>query len=109
MKKIGVYIHIPFCKSKCFYCDFNSYQNKICLVDDYIEAIQLEIEKYNLKKYEIETIYIGGGTPSFIDEKYIEKVLSNINISSVKEITIEVNPRNCYIRKIEKILFNWYK
>lgn len=97
MKKIGVYIHIPFCKSKCYYCDFNSYPNKICLIDDYIKAVKHEIEEYNLENYEIETIYIGGGTPSFIDEKYIEKILSDVNISDAKEITIEVNPRNCNI------------
>lgn len=95
MKNLGLYIHIPFCKSKCYYCDFNSYSNKDCLIYNYIKAVKKEIEEYNLKQYEIETIYIGGGTPSYINEKYIEDILKNIDISKAKEVTIEVNPRNC--------------
>lgn len=94
MKKVGLYIHIPFCKSKCYYCDFNSYANKECLIDEYVKKIISEIKQYNLEQYEIETIYIGGGTPSLIGEKYIEKILKNINLLNAKEITIEVNPRD---------------
>ena len=94
LKKIGVYIHIPFCKSKCYYCDFNSYLGKECLLENYIKAVKKEIEEYDLKQYEIETIYIGGGTPSYINEKYIEVILKDIDISKAKELTIEVNPRN---------------
>ena len=95
MKNLGLYIHIPFCKSKCYYCDFNSYSNKDCLIDNYINAVKKEIEEYNLKQYEIETIYIGGGTPSYINEKNIEDILKNVDISKAKEVTLEVNPRNC--------------
>ncbi len=95
MKKIGLYIHIPFCKHKCFYCDFNSYSSKNCLIDKYMETVIQEIKGYNLEKYEIETVYIGGGTPSYIDEKHIESILKNIDMSKAKEVTIEVNPRNC--------------
>lgn len=91
---MSVYIHIPFCKSKCYYCDFNSYSNKDCLIENYIRTVKKEIDEYNLKQYEIETVYIGGGTPSYINEKYIEEILKDINLSNSKEITIEVNPRN---------------
>ena len=94
MKKLGIYIHVPFCKSKCYYCDFNSYSNKECLIENYFRAIEKEIEEYNLEQYEIETIYIGGGTPSYINEKYIEKILKDMDTSKSKEITIEINPRN---------------
>lgn len=94
LKKMSVYIHIPFCKSKCYYCDFNSYSNKDCLIENYIRTVKKEIDEYNLKQYEIETVYIGGGTPSYINEKYIEEILKDINLSNSKEITIEVNPRN---------------
>lgn len=102
MKKIGIYVHIPFCKSKCYYCDFNSYSNKQCLIETYVKSVKKEIEEYNLGKYEIETIYIGGGTPSYINEKYIEEILKEIDISKAKEITIEVNPGTVTYEKLQK-------
>lgn len=96
MKNIGVYIHIPFCKKKCDYCDFTSYCNKENLIKEYIEKLKEEIKvELNKKEYNIKTIYIGGGTPSFIDSKYIVEI---INIIKEKqkledmEITIEINP-----------------
>lgn len=97
MKKIGVYIHIPFCKQKCYYCDFISYSGKEGYFDEYIKALIAEMNNF-FGDYngEIETIYIGGGTPSIIDAKYIEKIIEvfqNKNLlKDVKEITIEVNP-----------------
>lgn len=102
MKKIGLYVHIPFCKSKCYYCDFNSYSNKDCLIKDYIEAVKKEIKEYDLKQYKIETIYIGGGTPSYMNEGYIKEILEEIDISNVIEITIEVNPGMVNNEKLKK-------
>lgn len=96
MKEIGLYIHIPFCKSKCYYCDFNSYSNKECLIEQYVESVKKEIMEMELEQYIIKTIYIGGGTPSIINEKYIEDILKCVDISHAREITIEVNPRNGY-------------
>jgi oxygen-independent coproporphyrinogen-3 oxidase len=72
----SLYIHIPFCKQKCLYCDFNSFQNKEDLIDQYIDTLINEIESYYIK--ELYTIYIGGGTPSYIDERYIQKILNKI-------------------------------
>lgn len=95
MKEIGLYIHIPFCKSKCYYCDFNSYANKEGFIEKYVESIKKELKEENVNDYTIKTIYIGGGTPSILDEQYIEEILNEINISNVEEITIEVNPRYC--------------
>lgn len=98
MKKLGIYIHIPFCKKKCAYCDFVSFSNKQNLVNEYIETLKKEINKYKLNKeeYLVNTIYFGGGTPSYIDSKYIIEILNMIrnrfNISKDAEITIEVNP-----------------
>lgn len=96
MKELGIYIHIPFCKSKCSYCDFISFANKEEIVEEYIKSLEKEIENTNENDYEINTIYIGGGTPSFIDSKYIIEILETINnVFKVKqntEITIEVNP-----------------
>lgn len=91
-KEIGLYIHIPFCKSKCYYCDFVSYTNKEKCIKDYIEAIKKEIEHVNLSKYNIKTVYIGGGTPSSIESKYIGEILKATQNSEGAEITIEVNP-----------------
>lgn len=98
MKKLGIYIHIPFCKRKCAYCDFISFSNKTKLIEKYIKALKTEIEKCKINKgnYIVKTIYIGGGTPSFIESKYIVEILNNIkkkfNISEEAEITIEINP-----------------
>ena len=73
MKELGIYIHIPFCKQKCIYCDFISYSNKNKMVDQYIEVLKKEIKENieKLQKYEITTIYIGGGTPSYIESNHI--------------------------------------
>ena len=99
-KELGIYIHIPFCKSKCDYCDFISYPNKTDKVEAYFEAVKKEIQRYNLEKYNVTTIYIGGGTPSYVDSKYICDILKELKIklrnnqTELKdmEITIEVNP-----------------
>ncbi len=85
----AIYIHIPFCKSKCSYCDFNSYANKEELVDNYFDALEKEIKAFSLNE-SIKTIYIGGGTPSFVDAKYIVKVLNLL--PKAEEVTIEMNP-----------------
>lgn len=96
MKELGIYVHIPFCKQKCSYCDFISYCDKNDLIEKYIKALKQEIENSSVNEYEISTIYIGGGTPSYIESKYISEILKTIkqkyNISKNVEITIEVNP-----------------
>ena len=99
MKKLGVYIHIPFCKQKCYYCDFFSYANSEKYFDKYVQALIMEIDNFlqkNNNEIEAETIYIGGGTPSIIDAKYIENIMTKLQEKGLteiaKEITIEVNP-----------------
>ena len=99
-KELGIYIHIPFCKKKCYYCDFVSYANNCKNVEEYIKTVIKEIESYNLENYNITTIYIGGGTPSYIDSKYIVEILAKLKQKLQNnetkfnniEITIEVNP-----------------
>ena len=79
MKKVGIYIHIPFCIKKCDYCDFISYCDKNNLIKEYIKKLKEEIEcKLDNTEYEVKTIYIGGGTPSSIDSKYIVEILNII-------------------------------
>lgn len=109
MKELGIYIHIPFCKSKCHYCDFISFSNKQELEERYINVLNDEIIKSSKKideEYEVTTIYIGGGTPSFVCEKNIEKLLKtvfeNYKISKNAEITIEINPGTASEEKIKK-------
>lgn len=98
MKNIGIYVHIPFCKKKCDYCDFISFANQENMQEKYVMALNNDIEKTSktIKEYQVNTIYFGGGTPSYIDEKLIVKVLENIKnhyiICEDAEITIEINP-----------------
>lgn len=92
MEHIGVYVHIPFCSKKCYYCDFVSYAGKKNQIPQYIEALKKEIDFYDFNKYIVDTIYIGGGTPSFIDSTYIVQILEKIPHTPDTEITIELNP-----------------
>ncbi len=92
--KLGLYIHIPFCKRKCYYCDFVSFSCNE-KIHDYFNCLEKEIENTNIDR-EISTIYIGGGTPSFVESQYIVNVFNIIRrkfkIKEDAEITIEVNP-----------------
>lgn len=111
MKELGIYIHIPFCKQKCIYCDFVSYANKEEQIEKYVKYLLREIEevakgiKLGKKEIVIKTIYIGGGTPSFIHEKYIEEVLQcifrNYTVKEDAEITIEINPGTVTEEKLQ--------
>ncbi|MDU1411510.1 MAG: radical SAM family heme chaperone HemW [Clostridium sp.] len=104
MTKTGLYIHIPFCKMKCHYCDFPSYSGKEALMVDYARALSAEIESACEDK-EITTIFIGGGTPTYLcieGWKIIEKAIKKLNI--VKEgfeFTIEGNPKTFNKNQLE--------
>ena len=115
-KQIGLYIHIPFCKQKCSYCDFCSYAEKQDLISKYIKCLLQEIKEVggnNRADFEngkddlfsVKTIYIGGGTPSLIESKYIvqimEEIKSNFELDENAEITIEVNPGTVTLEKLE--------
>lgn len=113
-RELGIYVHIPFCAKKCYYCDFISFANKKEIIKDYIETLKKEIEyvgagpvsaQETINKHNadviwtglaITTIYIGGGTPSYIEPEYIEEIIKTIKENFVvkenAEITIEVNP-----------------
>ena len=107
MKNLGIYIHIPFCKRKCTYCDFISFPDKQKLIPEYINSLKREIKntKIDENQYIVKTIYFGGGTPSFIDSKYIVSILKEIrnklNVEKNAEITIEVNPGAVAREKLE--------
>lgn len=109
-KELGIYVHIPFCKQKCYYCDFVSFSNKEEYIEKYVETVKREIDSYDLLKYNITTIYIGGGTPSRIPSEKIQEILEKVKEKISKnqtkweniEITIELNPGTVDEEKIKK-------
>ena len=116
MKKSAIYIHIPFCKVKCIYCDFYSITNREKQIPLFTKLLIEEINsyrRYNKKKWEFNTIFFGGGTPSILPVKNIEKILIQLDdvfdISNVKEITLEANPGEAsfnFLNDIKKIGIN---
>lgn len=103
-----LYIHIPFCEKKCNYCDFVSFHANYDTIDKYINKLLSEIEykSYLAKNYVISSIYIGGGTPSIIDKKYIRFIMESIKnhyeLSDDIEITIEANPNSLNEEKLNE-------
>lgn len=92
--KKGLYIHIPYCKQKCLYCSFYSLPSMV-VEDAYIDALIREIEQYKYNNYVIDTVFIGGGTPSLLSEAQIERIFATIQNSfslDIEEITVEMNP-----------------
>ncbi len=107
MEELAMYIHIPFCISKCYYCDFNSYSDKNEYILEYIKHVNNELKMYSkiVSKYKIKTIFIGGGTPSSIKASYIYEILKNIyknfNVSDITEVSIELNPKTVDDEKLK--------
>ena len=93
---IGLYIHIPFCEKKCAYCDFYSCIPSEDVINEYLSALEKQIKKWGGElSCPIDTLYIGGGTPSLLGEKIIpliENVRDNFYLSENAEITAELNP-----------------
>ena len=111
MKELGIYIHIPFCKRKCYYCDFYSVCEDENIQKEYFKVLNQEIKDVaegivlDRKKAIVKTIYIGGGTPSFVNSKYIVEIMNNVMASFTvyeeAEITIEVNPGTVTTQKLQ--------
>jgi len=103
-KELGLYIHIPFCHTKCTYCDFNTYSGLENLIDDFSESIYKEINFWGIREfYKVDTIFIGGGTPSYVDTEIIKNILNKISdnflLSKKPEITLEINPEDVSEKK----------
>ena len=94
-----VYIHIPFCEKKCHYCSFCSFPI-LSYKEKYLNALIEEI-KFHYKNETLDTLYIGGGTPSLLNENEIEKIINCFNINKKTEITIETNPNSLNLEKIK--------
>ena len=94
----GIYIHVPFCRHKCTYCDFVSYPDKINYAEEYMACLfkELKMRGEELKSYVFDTVYFGGGTPSYIPPKLIAGAMKQIRacftLSEDVEITLELNP-----------------
>ncbi|CEN84655.1 MAG: radical SAM family heme chaperone HemW [Paraclostridium sordellii] len=95
---LGLYIHVPFCAQKCYYCDFNSYKIKSNEKEDYLINIEREMHLYKdeFKDKYFDTVFLGGGTPSILKaeelSRLFDKLHENFNIKKDAEITIECNP-----------------
>ena len=106
MKKLEIYIHIPFCVKKCDYCDFLSMCRKEQVRENYVNALVNEIKRNKdfMKGYLVDTVFIGGGTPSILEGKQIETIMQTLknccDFTDHIEITIECNPGTleCYRR-----------
>lgn len=105
--KISLYVHIPFCMSKCSYCSFISRGATKDEIEEYFKFLNVQIiaESAMVKDRTVATIYFGGGTPSFVDEKYIVQTMNTLrqyyNIDKDAEITIECNPCSVTVNKLK--------
>lgn len=108
MKKLGIYIHIPFCEKKCNYCNFISFVGKQNCFNKYIEVLCKEIEQRANVECIVDTIYIGGGTPSVLPSFCVQNILGaikkNFIVDSQAEITIEANPNSITEEKAKDYL-----
>ena len=106
----SIYVHIPFCEIKCPYCDFNAYSDVDHLTENLINSIEKEIVYWGtlFKNQKIKSIFFGGGTPSWIESKYIQNIIKiikeNFNLNKDIEITLESNPMDLTKTKIDDYL-----
>jgi len=100
--KLGLYVHIPFCEKKCFYCNFFSIKYDPILADDYIDALVKHARHFRGRK--VGSIYFGGGTPSILSLNQIQKLLQLLNnifdLTSLYEFTFELNPESVSKEKL---------
>ena len=102
----GLYIHIPFCLSKCGYCDFYS-STSLSALPDFLDALFKEMEMYRARFQYFDTVYIGGGTPSLLSSSQLERILIRVketfNLINTPEITIETNPADLHRQFLESM------
>jgi oxygen-independent coproporphyrinogen-3 oxidase len=107
---MALYIHVPFCKTKCPYCDFNTYQGIERLMDPYMGALTQEITQWGtlLEGPMVNSVFFGGGTPSYLNEGYIGRILesagSSFQLGTDAEITIEANPGDLDLEACQRLV-----
>ena len=108
-EKLGIYIHIPFCRSKCDYCDFYSLAGREDRMDDYQKALITHIKEASpqARGWQVDTVYFGGGTPSFYGEKRLRELLRLIakrfDLAKDAEITVECNPDSVDLKMLQAL------
>ena len=109
MPDTSIYLHIPFCKHRCAYCDFNTYAGQEAMIPAYVDALIQEIEFIGKRQpdFNVPTIFFGGGTPSLLSGPQFDSVMSALssafNLSPNAEVTIEANPGTISPKKLEAI------
>ena len=107
MSKAGIYLHIPFCKTKCIYCDFYSVTKRDDSIEKFVSCLikEIKLNKNKLSNFKFDTIFFGGGTPSVLTEKQLEKILNALNnfydLDKNIEITLECNPGEITYKKLK--------
>ena len=95
-RALGIYIHVPFCKQKCVYCDFYSLPHREEQMDAYAAALRSQLFETDFSGYEADTVYFGGGTPSYLGPRRLSALLEAVSaacpIAPGAEITFEANP-----------------
>ncbi len=108
MKRLGLYVHFPFCRSKCAYCDFYSITDHSCM-KRYIDALMLQCEDYSeaVSYYAVDSVFFGGGTPTVVPTKnildLIDCIYDNFNITLDAEFTVEANPATVALSDLKKL------
>lgn len=106
LNPLALYVHIPFCETKCPYCDFNTYSGIESMMPTYVEALSNEITQWGLflQSPEVSTIFFGGGTPSYLPSASLSKLMSSIafafNVSDEAEVTLEANPGDLSVDRL---------
>ena len=106
MTKAGIYIHIPFCKTKCIYCDFYSVTKRDDSIENFVDCMvkEIRLNETRLKDTTYDTIFFGGGTPSVLTENQLGKILNALykfyNIDEDAEVTLECNPGEITFEKL---------
>ncbi|HEX6285154.1 MAG TPA: radical SAM protein, partial [Pyrinomonadaceae bacterium] len=104
MTQAGLYIHIPFCRSRCSYCDFATGLYEGELAERYVRALIEEIRSSAVAEISVDTIYFGGGTPSLLEPAQLDRILvalhDRFDVDAAAEITQEINPGSITVRKL---------
>ena len=108
-EKLGIYVHIPFCRSKCDYCDFYSLAGKESRMDDYQKALITHMKETGplTRGCQVDTVYFGGGTPSYFGEKRLRELLRTVakrfDLSKDAEVTVECNPDSVDLKMLQSL------
>ena len=108
-KPLAVYVHFPFCRAKCAYCDFTSFSGKGGLIPEYLSVLKEEISlNSNLySEHEVKSVFFGGGTPTVLESKDLTEILrilrEKYNFSKTVEISIEANPETVTLKSLTEL------